>query len=136
MNWTGGTLQRTKHTNKGVIQKQRAYFARARTKLQQSLGTPAAPFHPEYLQGRDGRELGRRFPSFEPGSVRHTGHSARKRHREEKGHTPPTARRQQRPDYLGKSQVTSPHFAQGKYRNEAERGEWPQDSQIQVTDIP
>jgi hypothetical protein len=34
MNWTGGTLQRTKHANKGITQKQKAYFARARTHLQ------------------------------------------------------------------------------------------------------
>jgi hypothetical protein len=45
MNWTGGRLQRSKDANKGIIQKQKAHFARARTQLQNSTpaSTPAFP---------------------------------------------------------------------------------------------
>lgn len=81
MNWTGGTLQRTKHANKGVVQKQKAYFARARTHLQNGTNSPVAPFRPRYLQNDDSFELAGRLPAFGSGSVRHTGHSVR-RHRE------------------------------------------------------
>lgn len=82
MNWTGGTLQRTKTASKGVVQKQKAHFAKARTNLQNGPDSPNAPFRPSYLQNDDSFELTRRLPSFGSGSVRHTGHSAR-RHREE-----------------------------------------------------
>jgi hypothetical protein len=45
MNWTGGRLKRSKDANKGIIQKQKAHFARARTRLQHSTpaSTPAFP---------------------------------------------------------------------------------------------
>jgi hypothetical protein len=87
MNWTGGTLQRTKHANKGVVQKQKAYFARARTHLQNGSNPTIAPFRPSYLQNDDSFELAGRLPSFGSGSVRHTGHSAR-RHREARDREP------------------------------------------------
>jgi hypothetical protein len=80
MNWTGGTLQRTKHANKGITQKQKAYFARARTHLQNGSKSPAVPFRPSYLQNDDSFELAGHLPSFGSGSVRHTGHPARNRH--------------------------------------------------------
>lgn len=48
MNWTGGSLQRTKHANKGVLQKQKAYFAKTRTHLQNGLPSTAVPFKPSY----------------------------------------------------------------------------------------
>jgi hypothetical protein len=82
MNWTGGTLQRTKNANKGVIQKQKAYFAKARTNLQNVPDPPIAPFRPSYLQNDDSFELAGHLPSFGTGSVRHTGHAAQ-RHRDE-----------------------------------------------------
>lgn len=113
MNWTGGTLQRTKHANKSVIQKQRAHFARARTQLQHNPGTPAAPFRPDFLQGSNDYELGQRLPAFGTGSVRHTGHSDRER-REGGDHHLPTAQKSQctfgRIDLQGRS----PRFCQSR----------------------
>jgi hypothetical protein len=53
MNWTGGSLQRTKIANKGVAQKQKAYFARARMHLQNGPTSPAAPFQPSFLRNED-----------------------------------------------------------------------------------
>ncbi|KAH7092137.1 hypothetical protein FB567DRAFT_231599 [Paraphoma chrysanthemicola] len=79
MNWTGGTLQRTKHANKGVIQKQKAYFARARTHLQNGAESPDVPFRPSYLQNYDSFELAGHLPLLGSGSVRHTGHSVTQR---------------------------------------------------------
>jgi hypothetical protein len=58
MNWTGGSLQRTKIANKGVAQKQRAHFARARMHLQNGPTSPAAPFHPSFLRNEDRPEPG------------------------------------------------------------------------------
>ncbi|KAH7068188.1 hypothetical protein BKA63DRAFT_478566 [Paraphoma chrysanthemicola] len=80
MNWTGGTLQRTKHANKGVVQKQKAHFARARTHLQNGAKSPDVPFRPSYLQNDDSFELAGRLPLLVSGSVRHTGHSVRQQH--------------------------------------------------------
>ncbi|KAF2028809.1 hypothetical protein EK21DRAFT_90328 [Setomelanomma holmii] len=79
MNWTGGSLQRMKHANKGVTQKQKAYFVRARTHLQNGSKSPVVPFRPSYLQNDDNFELAGHLPSFGSGSIRHTGHSTRHR---------------------------------------------------------
>jgi len=79
MNWTGGTLQRTKNANKGTKTVQKAYFAKARTNLQNGSHSPVAPFRPSYLQNDDSFELAGHLPTFGSGSVRHTGHSARRR---------------------------------------------------------
>jgi hypothetical protein len=76
MNWTGGTLQRTKNANKGVVQKQKAYFAKARTHLQNGPDSPIAPFRPSYLQNDDSFELAGHLPSFGTRSVRHTKSTA------------------------------------------------------------
>ncbi|KAE8866782.1 hypothetical protein PTNB73_04876 [Pyrenophora teres f. teres] len=78
MNWTGGSLQRTKKANAGVLQQQRAYFAKARTHLQNATNSPIAPFYPDYLRESEHPGLSR-MSSFGSGSVRHTGHSARLR---------------------------------------------------------
>lgn len=118
MNWTGGTLQRTKHANKGVMQKQKAYFARARTQLQQSAGTPAAPFRPEYLQEGDDCELVNHLPLLGSDSVRQTGHSVRKRREVDERHTSQTVHRSRREHDWRRSQDTRPHFAQGKRGND------------------
>ena len=84
MNWTGGTLQRTRQANKGVLQQQRAYFAKARTHLQNATNKPIAPFYPSYLcDNNESGPLG--MPSFDSGSVRHMGHSV-KRPRERAHH--------------------------------------------------
>ncbi|KAH7380482.1 hypothetical protein DE146DRAFT_793699 [Phaeosphaeria sp. MPI-PUGE-AT-0046c] len=48
MNWTGGSLQRTKNANKGVLQKQKAYFARSHTHPQNDPGSNAIAFKPSY----------------------------------------------------------------------------------------
>jgi hypothetical protein len=76
MNWTGGSLQRTKHANKGVVQKQKAYFARARTELQNP-GSPTAPFRPDYFREAGNREVDQRLPSSRSASTRRIGHGAR-----------------------------------------------------------
>lgn len=122
MNWIGGTLQRTKHANKGVIQKQRAYFARARTQLKQSPGTPAVPFRPDYLLDGDGHELGHYLPTFGSGSVRHTGHLARKRREVERAHPSSAIQKSQRLIEPRKSQETSLHFLQGRRNSAADNG--------------
>jgi hypothetical protein len=77
MNWTGGSLHRTKNANKGVVQKQKAYFARVRTHLQNGSKPLAMPFRPSYLQNDESFELVRHLSSFTIGSVRHIGHLAR-----------------------------------------------------------
>jgi hypothetical protein len=56
MNWTGGSLQRSKAANnKGIVKKQKAHFARARAHLHQGFKTPASPFsiHRFGIQGDD-----------------------------------------------------------------------------------
>ena len=120
MNWTGGTLQRTKNADKGVIQKQKAYFARARTQLQQSPGTPAAPFRPEFFQDGDDRELDHHLPLLGSGSVRHTGHLARKRPEVDERYTPSSARRSRCEDDQRKSQDISIHFSKGEIGSEVQ----------------
>jgi hypothetical protein len=120
MNWTGGTLRRTKHANKGVIQKQKAHFARARTQLQYSPGTPAAPFRPDFLQGSNTYGLGQPLPAFGIGSVRHTGHSARE-HREE-GYYSPTTRKPRHTHSHSKSQGRSPHSSQSRRHTHDDNG--------------
>jgi hypothetical protein len=80
MNWTGGSLQRTKTAHRGaVLQQQRAYFAKARTQLQDNTHSPIAPFRPSYLCDTEESGFMAQMPSFGSGSVRHTGHSARRR---------------------------------------------------------
>ncbi|KAF1939707.1 hypothetical protein EJ02DRAFT_408020 [Clathrospora elynae] len=78
MNWTGGSLQRTRKANQGVMQQQKAYFAKARTQLQNMQSSTVAPFRPSYLRDRDVDLFGQ-MPMLGSGSVRHTGHSARRR---------------------------------------------------------
>ncbi|KAH6625351.1 hypothetical protein C7974DRAFT_199539 [Boeremia exigua] len=120
MNWTGGTLQRTRHANKGVIQKQKAYFARARAKLQQSPEAATTPFHPEFLQDGGVYGLGRRISSSASGSVSHARHSARKRRVRDEHHNSPTARGWRRANDL-RLQGASPHFEQDRYRGEVDK---------------
>lgn len=75
MNWTGGSLQRTKTANGGVLQQQKAYFARARTHLQNELNAPVAPFQSRYLHGSgDTNSL---FPLLGTDSNGNTGHARR-----------------------------------------------------------
>jgi hypothetical protein len=80
MNWTGGSLQRTKHANKGIVQKQKAHFAKARNHCQDGPKLPAVPFRPSYLGVDNSFELSGHLPSYGRGSVRHTGHTARPRY--------------------------------------------------------
>jgi hypothetical protein len=76
MNWTGGSLQRTKKANTSVLQQQKAYFAKARTQLQNATNSPVAPFRPSYLQDNDKFGLWGMVSSGS-GSVQHTGHAAK-----------------------------------------------------------
>jgi hypothetical protein len=79
MNWTGGTLQRTKKANTGVLQQQKAYFAKARTYLQNGTNPPVAPFRPSYLRDNSESDLMGGMVLFGSGSIRHTGRSAKQR---------------------------------------------------------
>ncbi|KAL5119581.1 hypothetical protein ACEQ8H_002427 [Pleosporales sp. CAS-2024a] len=92
MNWTGGNLQRTKHANQGVVQRQKAYFARARTQLQNGTKAPTAPFRPTFLQKDNScLELAGRPPRVGTGSVRrHARHSARRRDEPATSRPPPS----------------------------------------------
>lgn len=53
MNWTGGTMQRTKKANASVLQRQKAYFAKARTNPRNTPQTLVAPFRPSFLHDDD-----------------------------------------------------------------------------------
>ena len=123
MNWTGGTLQRTKNANKSVIQKQKAYFARARTQLQQGPATPATPFRPDYLNDEDDSELGHYLPSFGKDSAHHTGHSVTNLCGLHRRDTSPAARRSRHKHYSRKSCRESPRSMQERHKNEVEKGE-------------
>ena len=79
MNWTGGSLQRTKKANTGVLQQQKAYFAKARTYLQNGTNSPVAPFRPSYLRDNGRSDLMGGMVPFGSGSIRHTGCSAKQR---------------------------------------------------------
>ncbi|KAF1927614.1 uncharacterized protein M421DRAFT_421457 [Didymella exigua CBS 183.55] len=128
MNWTGGTLQCTKHANKGVIQKQKAHFARARTQQQQSPGIPAVPFRPDYLQYGDDYELGQRLISFDTGSVRHMGHSTEKRR--EEGQRLPTTQQSRRTSGYSNLQGRSLRALPSR-RNSRSENEWQQERKRQ-----
>ncbi|XPT01678.1 hypothetical protein M3J09_010808 [Ascochyta lentis] len=127
MNWTGGSLQRTKNAHKGVVQRQKAHFARARTQLQQSPGAPIMPFRPDYLVDGDGRESGHHLSPF-GSSIRHTGHSPR-RHRERDERDISSIPRSSR--HL---QETNPHFSLRKRSSGTER-EKKRDRGKRATDI-
>jgi hypothetical protein len=79
MNWTGGSLQRTKKANTGTLQQQKAYFAKARTHLQNASNVHVAPFRPSYLRDNAESDLMGGMFAFGLGSVRHTGHSVKRR---------------------------------------------------------
>lgn len=69
MNWTGGRLQRSKNANNGVVQKQKAHFARARTRLQNGATSLTSPSRPSFVHNGD-TSLGGRLPPFPPDIVR------------------------------------------------------------------
>ncbi|KAF2851785.1 hypothetical protein T440DRAFT_394426 [Plenodomus tracheiphilus IPT5] len=75
MNWTGGSLQRTRKSKDGVIQQQKAYFARARTQLQDVAHSPAAPFQPNFLHPNGISDMMGQPCSSGTGAVHHTGHA-------------------------------------------------------------
>lgn len=125
MNWTGGTLQRTKNANKSIIQKQKAYFARARTQLQQSPATPATPFRPDYLN--DGNDEGdsefrHHLSSSRKDSTHHAGYSATKLLELDRCSASPTARRSRREHSSRKSHHEGPHSTQQIHQAELEKG--------------
>ncbi len=78
MNWTGGSLQRTKNANKGILQKQKAYFAKARTQLQNNSNRSTANFRPSYLDEDEYYDLTRRVPTGRAASFHQSGHSLRR----------------------------------------------------------
>ncbi|KAH9866208.1 hypothetical protein J1614_008773 [Plenodomus biglobosus] len=78
MNWTGGSLQRTRKGNGGIIQQQKAYFARARTHLQDVTNSPAAPFRPSYLHASGSDGLMGQLPLFGTQSIRHKGQTSKR----------------------------------------------------------
>ncbi len=118
MNWTGGTLQRTKNANKGVIQKQRAHFARARTKLQQSPNSPTTPFRPDFLRDGDCIDFGHHIDSSTSSVIYHAG--SNRQHVEKGRCLPCKARRQQ---CKGDSHEISSYFERNRHRDEDEGGE-------------
>ena len=79
MNWTGGSLQRTKNANKGVVQKQKAYFARARTQIQNKPKSPVTNFCPSYLRVNEDLDHDRQISTFRTASLHQIGHSSRPR---------------------------------------------------------
>lgn len=119
MNWTGGTLQRTKHANKGVMQKQRAYFARARTELQQSPSTQSTPFRPEYYHNNDGRDVG---DPFVEGTARLPRDSAGMRHSNDAHCPSPKAQRERWMKRERKAQKTEPRISITGHKDETGKG--------------
>jgi len=80
MNWTGGSLQRSKKANKGTLQKQRAHFARARARLQDGpdrhrASNSLSPLHPGFFRDVDTEGPRSTLRSFSSRSVRHAGRS-------------------------------------------------------------
>ncbi|KAF1835189.1 hypothetical protein BDW02DRAFT_597577 [Decorospora gaudefroyi] len=111
MNWTGGSLQRTKKANTGVLQQQRAYFAKARTHLQNTTNSPGPPFRPSYL--RDNEDFGAMRASFGSGSVRHVGHPAKRSGARRRRKPSPDNRRSDIGyDELSTHESSPTHFAQ------------------------
>lgn len=76
MNWTGGRLQRSRAANKGVIQRQKAHFARAKAQLQDSASTDTSPHRPSFF--RDERvSQHHKLPKLSsPHNSRHAGQIA------------------------------------------------------------
>lgn len=122
MNWTGGNLQRTKNANKGVLQKQKAFFVRARTQLQHSSGTPATPFRPDYLHDSEDPASDHHLPSLGSDSICHTGHSARKRRELRETDASATARRHGDRDWRQSHQLRT-HVTQHKRPSDVGKGE-------------
>ncbi|PSN66145.1 hypothetical protein BS50DRAFT_677419 [Corynespora cassiicola Philippines] len=75
MNWTGGSLQRSKNANKGVVQKQRQHFARVRTQLQHGI-PKTSPSRPSHLAEGRLAPAGR-LPPVAAASVQHVAHRGR-----------------------------------------------------------
>jgi hypothetical protein len=70
MNWTGGKLQRSKQVKKGIVQMQKAHFARARTQLQNNSNSRTRPSF-----SRDDKDgPGGQFSTLSSRTVHHTGH--------------------------------------------------------------
>ncbi|KAF2452166.1 hypothetical protein P171DRAFT_468511 [Karstenula rhodostoma CBS 690.94] len=74
MNWTGGRLQRSKDANKGIIQKQKAHFARARTQLQHDSRASTSTFPYAFL-GDERASQQPQFPLTSARTARFTGRS-------------------------------------------------------------
>jgi hypothetical protein len=109
MNWTGGSLQRTTKANKGVLQQQKAYFAKARIHLQHTSNSPVAPFRPSYLRDNEESDLKGGMLAFGSGSVWHTGHSVKRRDERTQREASPEARR-----FTTKNDEPAAHEGYGK----------------------
>lgn len=99
MNWTGGSLQRTKKANAGVLQQQKAYFAKARTQLQNATDSHVAPLRPNHLIDNDKFDIWNLVP-LGSGSVRWpTGHTAKRPSERTQREPTPDKRRLTRTSY-------------------------------------
>lgn len=99
------------------MQRQRAHFARARNRPQQSPSTPLAPFHPEFLRGDDDRHLRR---SVSEVAMSDSGNVATKRHSGGAYCSSPTAQTVQN---KREPEDTSAHFAKVRHHDGADKGE-------------
>jgi hypothetical protein len=108
MNWTGGKLQRSKQANKGIVQIQKAHFARARarTQLPDNSHGLTSPFHLRSF-GDDEAELGGQLASFTYRSVRHTGHNGTLQQRRDRTASAPSQHGS--PRQAHETTQTSPH---------------------------
>jgi hypothetical protein len=112
MNWTGGSLQRTKKANQGTVQKQKAFFSRARTQPEKASNLSVTQFRPSYLQDDETFEVTARMPPFGSGSVRHAGHSARSRREVvERMASPEEEKRESGPNVRSQHKVASHRMA-------------------------
>lgn len=77
MNWTGGSLQRTKHAKGGISHQQKAYFARARTHPEHEIRIPVTHFRPSWLQNTASLTSVDAHALFEGDSVKIARHPVR-----------------------------------------------------------
>ncbi|KAF2838427.1 hypothetical protein M501DRAFT_1017435 [Patellaria atrata CBS 101060] len=94
MNWTGGRLQRHAKNNNSVVARQKQYFSKVRTKLQNdtSMNQGHILFKPEFLLGNDD-SINVNLPIGE-GTRTHVGHSKmRQSILEDYGNVAPLAKR-------------------------------------------
>lgn len=76
MNWTGGRLQRSKNANRGIVQKQKAHFARARVPIQNDTAARTSPSRNDLVRIEKGHAISiSQPPPSNAHASRHTGDS-------------------------------------------------------------